>query len=225
MDYTGNFPILACVLAVITVASACYKIKQYCNNYEHNSETYTGSGYINGQAVTEGVKDCRLGFQKMSENGCEAIALYNAMIALDKPQKLADVVDYCEDSMWLLGYFGTHWEAIPNYLEEKGMNTEIAKSIESYQAVLQRYGYGIFTFWNEKGDITEGIHTVFIEYVSEELILVYNRYSKSTDVEEYTDVYHLIENGNLDGIQFVGVCKPIYKDTFPRNPGVYPIAI
>lgn len=161
----------------------------------------------------------------MSENGCEAIALYNAMIALDKPQKLADVVDYCEDSMWLLGYFGAHWEAIPNYLEEKGMNTEIAKSIESYQAVLQRYGYGIFTFWNEKGDITEGIHTVFIEYVSEELILVYNRYSNSTDVKEYTDVYHLIENGNLDGIQFVGVCKPIYKDTFPRNPGVYPIAI
>ena len=226
-DYTGAFPLLACVLTAMFVSTAVYKLNQFSHNYEHNSKTYTGSGYIYGQKSTEGVKDCRLGFQKMSENGCEAIAIYNAMIALGETQKLADVVDYCEDSMWLLGYFGTHWEAIPEYFKDHGMYVEIADSVENYQTVLKENGYGVFTFWNKEGDITEGIHTVFIEYVSDEQILVYNYYSSDVEPRPFENISDLIQRDNAGAIQFVGVSNRRLppKDVTPNNPNKYVIAV
>ena len=226
-DYTGAIPILACVLTAMLVSAAVYKLDQFSRNYEHNSKTYTGTGYINGQKVTEGVKDCRLGFQKMSKNGCEAIAIYNAMVALGEPQKLADVVDFCEDSMWLLGYFGTHWETIPNYFEEHGMYAEVAGSVEEYQTVLQENGYGIFTFWNEEGNITEGIHTVFIQYVSEDLILVYNYYNNDIEPRPFKNVDDLIQRDNAGAIQFVGVSNRRLpaQDVKPYNPSKYAVTI
>ena len=130
------------------------------------------------------------------------------MVAMGSPQKLEDVVDYCENYMWLWGYFGTHWEAIPEYIDsQSGMSAIVVGRVEDYDEVLARCGYAILTFWNNKDDITAGIHTVFIEYESDEKIYAYNYYNTDTEKMPFKNMTDLIDYDNGKAIQFVGIYK------------------
>ena len=77
-------------------------------NFKYNSEITEQPPFgqmINGQG--EGaVSKLRYGVCFMSFNGCEVIAVHNALVYLNKPQKIKDVAYYMERFRVLMGFFG-----------------------------------------------------------------------------------------------------------------------
>ncbi len=71
------------------------------NRKKESKLTYT-DGYINNQAP---LTDWKLGYEKLSECGCEVISVYNALKACGKTYKLSELILYfevCGYVIWIL---------------------------------------------------------------------------------------------------------------------------
>lgn len=152
-------------------------------NLRHNTEKVEQPEFgkmINGQGLGL-VSKLRYGICRMSFNGCEVIAVHNALVYLEKPEALKDIAFYMERFRLLMGFFGCNVFMLGRALRHFGAECPRIKSTEAAEAF-------IITFWT-KLPFLSPIHTVFCVRTAGG-IKVYNRYNNvghmylCADVEE-----------------------------------------
>lgn len=144
------------------------------NNYRHNLNLYKKSFYgrmINGQAV-DYVSGMRYGICRMSFNGCEVIAVHNALVYMKKSRPVYEIARYMEKFRMLAGFFGCSPFKVGNALEHFGIECEKSYRTENSKIF-------IVSFWTGRRFLS-AIHTVFCVR-NENGILVYNRYNNCPD--------------------------------------------
>ena len=93
-------------------------------------------------------------------NSCEVIALYNVLVNCGRDIAFADLLAYFEtDGIIKKGYFGTSIWALKRYLDNAGIDNRICYSDISDS---ENYDSYIVTLYNDKGDISQMIHTMAI---------------------------------------------------------------
>jgi hypothetical protein len=150
-------------------------------NLRHNSERVDQPAFgrmINGQGVGA-VSRLRYGICHMSFNGCEVIAVHNALIYLGKPQALKDIAFYMERFRVLMGFFGCNAYRLGRALEHYGAAFERSRDAEGAKAF-------IITFWTKRPFLSS-IHTVFCVRTHSG-IKVYNRYNNVPNMYICRDV-------------------------------------
>lgn len=153
-------------------------------NLRHNTERteQPESGrMINGQGVGK-VSHLRYGICRMSFNGCEVIAVHNALVYLKKPRPIREIAFYMERFRMLMGFFGCNAYKIGNALEYFGAEYERVDDITNSKAF-------IVTFWTKRPFLSS-IHTVFCVREGNG-IRVYNRYngcSQSQMCKDFAEV-------------------------------------
>ena len=139
-------------------------------NLRHNTERTEQPPFgemINGQGRGV-VSKLRYGICHMSFNGCEVIAVHNALVYLKKPHPLKDIAFYMERFRLLLGFFGCNAYSIGKALRYFGADFQRVRSTEDAKAF-------IVAFWTKRPFLSS-IHTVFCVRCREG-IMVYNRYN------------------------------------------------
>lgn len=146
-------------------------------NYRHNcvleKELRQGEP-VNGQGIGA-VSRMRYGLCSMSCNGCESIAVYNALAYLGKTATLSEVTLFMERYKLFFGIFGGDPYRLDRALKRFGADCERSKAPGSAEAfiVCFRIGKNLFS----------GVHTVFC--VSGDSFCVYNRYNSCGEVCRY----------------------------------------
>ncbi len=139
-------------------------------NLKYNTERVQQPEFgkmINGQGMGL-VSKLRYGICHMSFNGCEIIAVHNALVYLNMPQKLTEVAFYMERFRLLMGFFGCNVYMLGRALAHFEALCPRIKSIDGVEAF-------IITFWT-KQPFLSSIHTVFCVKTAGG-IKVYNRYN------------------------------------------------
>ncbi len=136
-------------------------------NYRRNRSAGKISGYINGQALGT-VSQCRYGLCSMSFNGCEVIAVYNALIYLGKSVPLPDIALYMERCRVLIGFFGCNIFRSGKILAHFGAHSRRCKAPGEADAFIMSY-------WTGRR-LLSSIHTVFC-IRTENGIEVFNSYN------------------------------------------------
>ena len=114
-------------------------------NLHHNTETVSQPEYnkmINGQGLGA-VSEMRYGICRMSFNGCEVIAVHNALVCLGKPQHLSDIAFYMERFRVLMGFFGCNAYSLGRALKHFGADCKRSRSADGAKSF-------IITFWTKK---------------------------------------------------------------------------
>ncbi|MBO7473333.1 MAG: hypothetical protein J6U00_04905 [Ruminococcus sp.] len=145
-------------------------------NLRHNSEKVEQPAFgkmINGQGLGF-VSRLRYGICPMSFNGCEVIAVHNALVYLGKPQMIGDVAFYMERFRVLMGFFGCNAYSLGRALKHFGADCQRVKSTDGAKAF-------IITFWTKR-PLFSMIHTVLCVREAG-MIKVYNRYNNVGTVE------------------------------------------
>jgi len=150
-------------------------------------------GMINGQAVGI-IPELRYGLFSMSYNGCEVIAVYNALVYLNKNISLDEVSYIMEKHRILLGIFGCSPYCF-NKLENL-IKAEKIINIEGFSAF-------IISMWNNKPFIS-GIHTMFC-ICNNGRITVYNRYNQDKHERVYPDFKSFAGSRKIISIYSVAV--------------------
>ena len=147
-------------------------IKNY--NLRHNSGRVTPpetGKMINGQALGE-VSKLRYGLCRMSFNGCEVIAVHNALVWLGKPRPVAEIAAYMERFRMLFGVFGCSPYKIGKALAHFGADFQRRRTPGDAAAF-------IVTYWTKRPFLSS-IHTVFCARGNDG-ILVYNVYNNRSE--------------------------------------------
>ena len=141
-------------------------------NYEHNLRCHIKDEMINGQGMGE-VSKLRYGLCRMSFNGCEVIAVYNALRYVGKPQPLQEIALYLERYRLLMGVFGCNMFRLDRALRRFGAKCERIGDIGDTPAFILSYWVGI--------PFLSPAHTVFCVR-EKDRIKVYNRYNNCNTV-------------------------------------------
>ena len=154
---------------------------------------------IHGQGVCA-AKNMLYGLGKISWNGCELIAIYNALILHGVYVPLPKIIYEAEKNygMWLKGAFGTEPDYPYFYFKNKILSGKsfatkryrLSKTIDA-----ERKNGDIFIVVMQYSNVK--IHTVTVKSMSKNLIYVYNLYSKGTEVKKYSSVYDLVSQNAL----------------------------
>ncbi len=96
--------------------------------------------------------------------GCEAIAAYNALLAVRGLSPPMDVLiaELQRDGMLLNGRWGASPRALGDLLTRRGLAAEFTADAARFQALSQRSRALLLTIYNDREDILRGLHTVCI---------------------------------------------------------------
>lgn len=157
-------------------------------NYFHNKTVDLSSyknGYINDQN-TGVVSKLKFGITTMDNNGCEVIAVYNAMKALGNQKDICDIAYYFEnDGQMLKGEFGTNPYANKRFFEKQGYNVKVVEGEKITEEELPKADAYIVSFWNSN-DVMDALHTVAMRKTSDGRYELFNNNprTKQSDVEQ-----------------------------------------
>ena len=130
-------------------------INPFCRRFDRagncaaRSRAKLPPGTINGQGLGA-LSALPYGAWTMGNNGCEVIAVYNALLALDRPRPLPEIAEALERSGLLFnGFGGTNLSAVAAYLRAQGIEVTVLRRRERarYDAALQRSDCAILSFW------------------------------------------------------------------------------
>ena len=165
-------------------------------------------GFIEDQG---NYKDMYYGLLELSKNGCELIAIYNALYEITKKDDIdfpAIVDKHEKDGMILSGLFGTSMKSIEDYFKKNGFKTASSWKKEDYEKIAKESDVLILTIYNNKDDILDQVHTVCITKKNGKLY-VHNNGANSASVayDSITDVLKRINSGRAKDIFLVGINK------------------
>lgn len=110
-------------------------------------------------------------------NGCELIAIYNALFQLGDRRSLSNIIYTARNTKgvsWGPGaLFGSHPEKIGDLLDVFGHSYVSTKNRNEFNDMLESGKTYIISFWTGKTGMST-IHTVMFNMISEEEIEVYN---------------------------------------------------
>lgn len=142
---------------------------------------------INGQAVCS-ISKLKYGLFPMSFNGCEVIAVCNALEYMGKPQKIETIIRYMKKYAVLCGLFGCNVYRVENALTHFGVSCRREKSAENSSVF-------IVSSWTGK-TMMSTIHTVFCVREGDK-IKVYNRYNSCAEVRTYSRAEDIFKGKNI----------------------------
>ena len=139
------------------------------------------SGPVNGQGLPP-VKDMRYGVSHIARAGCGVIAVYNALLLLGNPHRFCEVVAWGDrKAAALFGLLGTlPWRA-KKLFQQLGYTVDTVTDVALFDRCAQQADTCLFTYWNQKGSIRQGMHTVCLHYRSG-AIDVYNLSNRCSGV-------------------------------------------
>lgn len=156
-------------------------------NIEEAAEDIIKGEYINGQALGT-VSRLRYGLCRMRYNGCEAIAVYNALVYLQRPAMLSVVAVSLESFKLFFGIFGCNPWRIGKFLIRHDVYYTRTGDISDPGAY-------IMSFWTGKRFFPH-IHTIFCT-VEEGRVTAYNRYNKVPEPVVYGSTEELLKGKRL----------------------------
>ena len=135
----------------------------------------------------------RYGYFGMPYNGCELIAVYNAMKYLGRFIPLYEIIsDFERRGIWLDGAFGTRPRAVGRYLTDNGLNIVKFRTAKSMDKCVAAGRCFIIIYAH-----AHGIHTVMATGTEDGKIAVYNRHNNSRKAEVVPSVSALIKKDGL----------------------------
>ena len=166
-------------------------------------------GMLNGQG-RDGLRSLAFGWSNVGKAGCEAIAVYNALLALGKPRPLAEIIRDMEKGGYLR--MGGHFGASPFFkrlMRRYGAETRVTLPARmSRQAALRALSPGavfIAVIWNRRFLPNKGLHTFTVVYSPDQAgdWLVYNRFNSDTAARRYAGTEEILKNGKHIGAYLV----------------------
>ena len=106
-------------------------------------------GSINGQGLAP-FAALPYGAWNVGNNGCEVIAVYNALLALRRPRPLAEIAAALEkDGLLFNGFGGTNVSAVERYLRRCGIDVTVLRRAEraQYDEAVQSAGCAVLAYW------------------------------------------------------------------------------
>ncbi len=186
VDPTGKLP--KTIVRIYSYINFLLNVKHQFNDYVY------GQGY-------GPVSNMNYGFRKMWYNGCEIIAVYNALKYLGEFKYIYYIIHEFElyNYAWAEGEFGTYPYVIKEYMEFCGFRTKsfyTTKTMDKYISENRCFiiSYG---FIDKTDHYLPKIHTVMAVGTQDGKIAVYNRYSNSKRVSIVSSISQLVkEDGN-----------------------------
>lgn len=118
------------------------------------------SGPVNGQGLPP-VRDMRYGAVDMARSGCGVIAVYNALVLLGEPYCLCDVIAWGDrHAAVLFGLLGTFPSAAKGLFRRLGCEVAAVRDPRAMDACARKADVCLFTYWNRRGSVRRGMHTV-----------------------------------------------------------------
>lgn len=200
VDYEGSSPVSAAAKVLGFANDVLMAETHYKDNKKLDKHV---KGYINGQKLWPYCK-FQYGTRNLDYNGCELIAIYNALYALKKKTKLSKIIYDFEfnGAMWLNGEFGTKPQAIGSYIRSRGLKTKSFSFTSSMDKYVKKGRIFIICF-----AYAFGIHTVMAKGLKNGEIKVYNRYSSSNITHDFNSIEDYVAE---DGFKLI-VGYYIYK--------------
>lgn len=181
-------------------------------------ESASNLGYINNQSQAP-VSDMRYGTKyTMSHNGCELIAVYNALKLKNNHQLLSEIALEFEINGAMLmttellntypsfsdipptqlgidlksGYLGSNPFFIQGYLDAHKYKNEQTNSLDELQSWVKPGRVFIISYWNNSYDITSGIHTIAVNVNYDGTLIAYNKANQN----QFNDFNELISQND-----------------------------
>lgn len=150
---------------------------------------------INGQRLCE-YANTRFGWLRIAQNGCGAIAVYNAMGLLGQATAFWDV--RARLHRWYRPrFFGVRPRELERCLIQLGASCTRADSLEELRQSLGKGGIAVLTKWNARCPrVHKGAHTVSISFDGERYA-VYNRYSNRDRVYLCASLEEIVGEGSF----------------------------
>ncbi len=138
-------------------------------------------GTINGQGVFE-FADSSFLFGTYADNGCGAIALYNAMQLLSSPQSLGNIEDdlFMNGGILAGGHMGVAPWAINDYFHAHGYTCSGYFSFEKLHENIKEGSIVVFLVLNSGETAANGAHYMAVLYHNNKYE-IYNVFSDSLD--------------------------------------------
>ena len=157
-------------------------VMNYIDNKNVDLSSYK-NGYINDQN-TGAVSKLKFGTNTMDNNGCEIIAVYNAMKTLGNQKDIRDIAYYFEnDGQMLKGEFGTNPYANKRYFEKEGYKVKVVEGEKITEEELPKADAYIVSFWNSN-DVIDALHTVAMRRTKDGKYELFNFDTEREDTEE-----------------------------------------
>ena len=138
------------------------------------------AGLINGQGLLP-VSGMRYGMVNIAWSGCGIISVYNALLLLGNPQPLTDVIAWGDlKASRIFGLFGTSPGKTKHLLQKMGYIVDTVSDKSQFDSRARKADVCLFTYWNQKGSIRHGMHTVCTRYYNG-FLEVYNLFNSSPE--------------------------------------------
>lgn len=163
----------------------------WLNKRKNRLVPINNNDYQNGQGVGE-LPKLRYGLCSAEHNGCESIAVYNALLYLKKPQPLFEVMNFMERYRMCLGFFGGNPHKLLKHPAFRGTNSRKIKNF----AELDSAEAFIISYWCEK-PFRSSLHSIFCARRKDKRIAVYNRCNSAAGVREFSSIDEIIRGGKI----------------------------
>lgn len=199
-----------------------HRSPSYCDkNYNHNrkamlthlSSIEKAAGYIEDQ---NNYDDMKYGKVTVAYAGCEIIAVYNALRSIDSLGENIDIFPelikrFEKDGCVLSARFGTAPLAIKDYFQENDYENAIEINEEKYLDMQDQFDTFIYTFFNDKDDVSKEIHTINISKVDGRYV-AHNLTKRMAIYSSINELTASINNGKAKSISLIGIKKQYVFD-------------
>lgn len=177
--------------------------------YNNRNIGENNRGYIEKQQMLTMLKYGRV---TVAYAGCEVIALYNALYKLGEYRLLnfgALLYEMERDGIVLQGYWGTSPYALVRYCKRHNLSYDFGWKQNQFDKIQAQYASMILTFYNNREDIRQQIHTVCITKDKEQMF-IHNLRGDGTKEGPYLNFKTLLKEmngGNIKAICLLGIEK------------------
>ena len=148
-------------------------------NSKYNERFRPLTAYAGKQAGGGPCDMLMFGLFRMSFNGCEVIATYNALKYLNLFTDIRQIAsDFEKKGALLFGGFGVRTDAVASYMEYKTghkVSSYGPDRSDEYDELFKSGRTAIFTFWN--GPKRWTVHTVMLCHLKDDRVRAFNFYS------------------------------------------------
>ncbi len=162
--------------ALRLLAGATRVVNLFCRRFDREENAAARAraelppGRLNGQGLAP-LSALPYGAWNMGNNGCEVIAIYNALLALGRPVPLPEIAAALERRGLLFnGFGGTNLSAVAAYLRGQGISVTVLRrgERERFDAALCASDSAILSYWTGRRlRRTDGswntLHTVAVQ--------------------------------------------------------------
>ena len=187
--------------------------RNFSGNDQANVEAYamrleTGSGFTNGLIERQAAfTDMSLGKSTLDYSGCEVIAVYNLLASYAGGEfkvPLPRLIEIFEnDGILHAGRFGVSPRSIRDYLRSLGLEVNYTEAEGDFDVLGVFCDHFILTVMNDREDIFQQIHTLYISKESER----FTAHNAGLRMRYYSigEIIGSLNRGRAKGLCLIGV--------------------